>query len=376
MNVLNPGSLRVLATLLLVSGSLGACSSPPEVAASPEVAERVVPVEVVAAVSQEVTERVLVSGSLTPLRHVDLSPQTSGTVQVVKVQLGDRVRKGQLLARLDARLARAQVQQAEANLRSAKARALAAASQAARTERLAEEGASSGSQLDSAIVENESAIAGVESAAAALAIAKSTLTKTRVTAPWAGTLAAVHLEVGGLVSPGQPAFRLVDVDRLRVTAGVSSKVVQQLRVGQTARVYLTDGGVVGEAGAVARIGPEADARARTYPVEIEVPNEGNRLRAGMVARVEIEVGSRPDAVVIPELALVDGAAPHVFVVDETTARRRNVTPGERNGDDLEIREGLEVGERVVTLGRQHLSDTTQVQVYKLGESAKPESAGD
>jgi RND family efflux transporter MFP subunit len=335
----------------------------------------VVPVEVVAAVSQEVTERVVVSGSLTPLRHVDLSAQTSGTVQVVKVQLGDRVRKGQLLARLDARLARAQVQQAEANLRSAKARALAAGSQAARTERLAKEGASSGSQLDSAVVENESAIAGVEAAAASLAIAKSNLSKTRITAPWTGTLAAVHLEVGGSVAPGQPAFRLVDVDRLRVSAGVSSKVVQQLRLGQTARVYLTDGGVVGSAGAVARIGPEADPRARTYPVEIEVPNENNRLRAGMVARVEIEVGSRPNAIVIPELALVDGATPHVFVVNETTARKRNVVPGERNGDDLEIREGLQIGERVVTLGRQHLSDTTQVQVYTLGETPKPESAG-
>jgi multidrug efflux pump subunit AcrA (membrane-fusion protein) len=95
----------------------------------------------------------------------------------------------------------------------------------------------------------------------------------------------------------------------------------------------------------------------------------------MVGRVEIAVGSRPDAVVIPQTALTEGSDPHVFVVDGEVAHKRSVTLGQRQGDDIEILTGLRSGEQVVTLGRQHLADGAAVRTYKLeeGSSAEPEA---
>jgi membrane fusion protein (multidrug efflux system) len=359
--------------LALVGLVAVSCNGP--VADPEEAAPRVVPVEVVAARSQQVVDRVVASGSLGPLRGVDISAQTAGTVVSLKVQLGDPVRRGQLLARVDAQVARAQLQQAEANLRAARARASAAATQRDRTERLAEGGASSEVQLGVARVEHEAAAAGVESAAATVALTQDALRKTRVVAPWAGTIAAVHLEVGSLVGPGQPAFRLVDVSRLQLRAGVGAAAVQQLHPGQEAKVFVA--GDTGRAapGEVTHVGPEPDPRSHTYPVEIAVGGETGWLRPGMVGRVEIAVGSRPDAVVIPRAALTEGAEPHVFVVDGEVAHKRSVTVGQREGSFVEIEAGLRSGEQVVTLGRQHLADGTAVRTYTLGEgsTAEPEA---
>ena len=361
-----------LAALALLVG-LGSSCRPQ---APPAQEERLVSVEVVAASTRGMTETVVVSGVLMPRRQVDISAEGGGSVGAVRVELGETVRKGQLLARTDARVARAQVKQAKANLRAAKARESAAESQAARTERLVAEGASSDSQLKGAQVDREGAVAAVEAAEASLSLAKDALRKTRITSPWAGTVAAVHLEVGGLAVPGQPAFRLVDIDSLVVQAGVPSKVVRRMERGQRAHVVLIEGTEGNTTGRVARIGPEADPRSRTYPIEIEVPNKEGLLRAGMVARVDIEVAFRPEAVVIPELALVDGASPHVFVVEGETARMRTVVPGERDGDEVEIRNGLVAGESVVTLGRQHLAEETKVRLYTLGKPSEPPSSGD
>jgi RND family efflux transporter MFP subunit len=368
-----------LALLLLGVAGIGAalivaCGPADEEATEPT--QRVVQVEVATALSRAVVDRVVASGTLAPRRQVDLSTEAAGRVAKLKVELGSKVRKGQLLALLDGGVARAQVRQAEANLRAAQARAGAATSKAGRTERLAAEGATSKSQLDGVRVEHESSLAAVEAAEAALALARDALRKTRITAPWAGTVAAVHLEVGSLLVPGQPTFRLVDIAGLKLRAGVTSKVVRQLEPGQAARIFLTDDPSPGTAGRVVHIGPEADARSHTYPIEVEVDNADGTLRAGMIARVEIAVGSRPEAVVIPLIALASGPDAHVFVVEGDTAARRSVTPGQRSGDDVEIRRGLQAGERVVTLGRQHLADGSKVRLYVLGEGSASESAED
>jgi RND family efflux transporter MFP subunit len=167
----------------------------------------------------------------------------------------------------------------------------------------------------------------------------------------------------------------VDVSRLQLRAGVGAAAVQQLHPGQEAKVFV--GGDTGRSapGEVTHVGPEPDARSHTYPVEIEVDGETGWLRSGMVGRVEIAVGSRPDAVVIPQTALTEGSDPHVFVVDGEVAHKRSVTLGQRQGDDIEILTGLQSGEQVVTLGRQHLADGTAVRTYALeeGSSAEPEA---
>lgn len=365
-----PGAFLLLTGLALVG--LVAVSCPAPVADTEQASPRIVPVEVVAARSQQVVDRIVASGSLGPLRAVDISAETAGAVVSLKVQLGDSVRKGQLLARVDAQVARAQLQQAEANLRAARARATAAATHQDRTERLAEGGASSEVQLEGAKLEHEAAAAAAESAAANVALTQAALRKTRVVAPWAGIIAAVHLEVGSLVGPGQPAFRLVDVSRLQLRAGVSAAAVQKLQPGQAAEVFVAGDSGRSAPGEVTHIGPEPDARSHTYPVEIEVDGDTEWLRPGMVGRVEIAFGSRPDAVVIPQTALTEGTDPHVFVVEAEVAHKRSVTLGQRQGDDIEIQTGLRAGEQVVTLGRQHLADGTAVRIYTLGESSSTE----
>lgn len=371
-----PGGISPRAPLLLLALALvAACSPPPPEAAPPEA---VVPVEVVTATSTTVTDRVVVSGTIAANRQVDLAAEGTGRVIALKVRLGDEVRKGQLLARLDARVARAQLKQAEASLRAAQARLAGAASSSERAERLASEGATSTSQRDLARVELEAATAQVDGGKAAVALAKGVLANCRILAPWAGTIAAVHLEVGSLVAPGQPSFRLVDMNTVRAKAGVPASEVGRLAAEQAATLHI--GGLLPSSfdGQLTHVGPEADARTHTYPIEVEVPNDDGTLRAGMVARLEIAVEERISSVVIPDSALVLGDKPHVFVVEGETAQLRLVELGLRSGGQLEVLAGVREGESVVTLGRQHLSDGTRVRRYTMGESGEtaPTSSGD
>ena len=128
-------------------------------------------------------------------------------------------------------------------------------------------------------------------------------------------------------------------------------------------------------GHVARLGPSADVRTRTYPVKIKIDESKGLLRPGMMTRVEIVLEQRESAVLVPRTSVLGETENHLFVVSDGLASKRAVTTGLTVGNQIEIRSGLEPGELVVSLGQQKLQDGARVRIYDMPKlpGAEPDS---
>jgi len=343
----------------------------------PTAAARVVPVSTTIAVATSVDVPVQGTGTIGPWREVLLSSEGSGKVVELRARLGDSVRKGDVLARLDARIPQAQLDQARANLQGAESQLELAEAGFAQAEALLQESATSSSSHLNSRITLDGARAQVDAAAAAVVLAETALTHTRIRAPWDGTISAVQIEEGALIGPGAPAFRLVDTTRVKVSLGVPAAAIAWVAAGQPAHIVVP--GLGDDAlyeGQLAYVGPEPDLLTRTWPAQLEIPNVDGRMRAGQIARVEVVVGVRDDAVVVPDDSLSGDDEPVVFVLEGDVAHARRVVLGRTIGDLVEIRSGVRAGEEVVTLGRQHLSDGSRVRRYEMGadDQAGPAAA--
>jgi membrane fusion protein (multidrug efflux system) len=362
--------------LLLLLSLVVACAPPAPPAGEATPADRAIPVATELVREGTVADPVQVTGTVVPSREAMISAEGAGRVLAVEAGLGDDVARGAVLARLDATIAEAQLDQARANLRAGAARLDLARSGLARADELLAEGATSHSARFSSSIDVESAEAGVDAAKAGVTLAERAVSDARIRAPWAGTVAAVALDEGALIGPGTPAFKLVALDPLRVEAGVPARDVGLVQPGQIVRLTFPAEPGPPREGVVARVGPEADPRSRTFPVEIEVPNPDRTLRSGMVARAEIVVGERQGVTLVPEGAVVATDPPAVYAIADGRARRVEVQLGRAWQGFVEVSGGVAPGESVATLGRQHLSDGCRVTDYDLAPAAEEARAAD
>ncbi len=353
----------IVPVLLLCVGLVGCPTTARLGDATPE-EERSFTVAVEVAGAGTVADPVQVTGTLRPKRDVVVSSEGNGKVVEVLVALGDSVQRGDALARLDSVVQRAQLDQARAGLREAKAMFALGEAGLKREEALAASGATTDQQHFRSGVEFERAQAGVDSAKARVVLAERAVADAVIRAPFPGTIASRHIELGALVGPGTPAFRLVDLTRAVVSVGIPAREITRVRTGQAVAIQVPAVDLDLEGGLVTHVGPEPDPRTRAYPAEIEVANADGVLRSGMVARVDIIVGER-GAVLVPEEAVVDDEPPHVFVIEDGRARRSDVALGRLVNGFYEARGGVEAGDHVATLGKQHLSDGVKVDPYDL-----------
>ena len=208
---------------------------------------------------------------------------------------------------------------------------------------------------------------GARESAAAADLAKKRLADTRLTAPISGIIARRAIEVGAMVSPGQPVYTIVALDPMRVRVGVPEGDIGRITEGvaATVRIPALD---TSFAGRVSLIGVAADPTTRSYTVEISVPNPARRLRAGMVAEATITTKATRSAIVVPATAVLhDGTVngtTAVYVLDRDGARAhaRRVTTGAARGDSLEITSGLVANDRVIVAGQQRLRDGALVKL--------------
>ncbi|HEX6199019.1 MAG TPA: efflux RND transporter periplasmic adaptor subunit, partial [Thermoanaerobaculia bacterium] len=203
-------------------------------------------------------------------------------------------------------------------------------------------------------------------AEARLASARLRLQKSRVAAPWAGTVAARRVEVGDYVAPGQAMFELVDARRLKVRAPVPATDVPFVAVGEPVEIEVSS--LPGERfeGRVARLAAELDPGARTLDLEAELDNTDGRLKPGMLARLRIPRQVLTDALLVPLDAVVDLEETRaVYVVAggaELRAERREVTLGPTLGERVVIESGLAPGDRVIVEGQSRVAPGQRVEV--------------
>lgn len=375
------------------------------------------PVEVVAVplVALDVPVTVRGFGSLAPLRTARIASEIGGTLERVHAGWRDGawVEEGVELCAVDtreldaerARLAAlerqavAELESARAALRLAEAsRALAGEVLAAREREeqrwrgLLEAGHGEEARVDGALTARIAAAQGVADAeaatstaraavataeargaevAAGLSLVETRLAKAVVRAPFAGRLVGAAPAVGHHVVLGAPLVELVDTSVLRLVLHVPEDEVLGVRVGQPAQVELFDGRGTRLAAEVAAVGARADARTRSVPVEVDLPNARGAapaavLPAGLFAAAEVQVEELRGALVIDRAHVVwRGGVPLAFVLrdgpDGQLAEARPLTLGRALDERHEVRAGLRAGERLITSSLRFLGDGSAVR---------------
>jgi RND family efflux transporter MFP subunit len=287
-------------------------------------------------------------------------------VAALHANVGDQVRKGQLLATLSALALQAEVAQFRASLVEAEAAAAEAANNAQRARTLEGTGALSTSQINQYLTAEKTARARVEAARAVLQAQQVRLGQSNVYAPDSGIISSRTATVGAVVNPGTELYRLIRQGRLEWRAEVTSAELGRLTPGTTALVTAASGARL--AGRVRMIGPTVDPHNRTALVYVDVkPLPGMaasaRARAGMFARGEFDLGAVP-ALTVPQAAVVvrDGFSYVYRVNPDNKVAQVKVQTGRRDGDRVEIVQGLAPDASVVATGAGFLNDGDLVRV--------------
>ena len=322
-------------------------------------AVQAVPVEV--AVTRRAEMAAIYSGTapLEAERKAFVMPKVRGEIRAVLADEGQRVREGQILARLDGDQLRLEVALAEATMRKLER-------DYARNVELQEKGLISATAIDNLKYELEAAKATWE-------LARLQLSYTDIRSPIAGTVTQrldivkvgnTVTPVGGVIeSADSSLFVVEDLDTLILRVNVPERELAKLSVGQTAELRFDAVPGRSFSGKIALISPYINAQTATFPVRIRVTDTGSLLRPGMFARVAIVYERKPDALQIPRTALLDGdGPPKVFVVRDGKAAERSVQLGLTNGAWIEVVTGLEDGEQVVVVGQGAVKPGAEVRV--------------
>lgn len=283
--------------------------------------------------------------------RVRLTAEIPGRIEAVPFREGQRVAKGQVIARINARLASAQVDQSKAG-------AELAAATLARTEALHKRQLASGQDL-------EIARAQFAQANAALEIAQANLDKAVIRAPVSGQATRVLAKVGEMAAPGVPLMEVVNLRRVKVEANVPEGDIALLQ--NKSRVSVSFEAYPGRAfeGFVSEIGLVANTTTRTFPLEITLDNQSNMLRPGMLARVTLVRQRFDDVVVVPRDAVLDEVdGKSAYVLDGQKARLSRVVLGPARGAYAVVREGLQPGQQLIVLGHRQVVDGQRVEVTK------------
>lgn len=301
------------------------------------------------------------NGNLSAWQEASVGAEVSGLrLATVNANVGDRVRKGQVLATFVTATAEAEslqgkaaVMQAEANFENAKA-------DADRARSIQDTGALSKSQIAQYLTAEKVGKAQWEAAKAAYSASQVRLGNTSVKAPDDGVISARSATVGGVVGAGQELFRLVRQGRMEWRAEVTPSEVGRLKVGQKVQVTLATGTEL--AGQVRAISPTADLQTRNINVYVDLPRH-NDLTAGTFAKGRFALGESA-ALTVPATALVvrDGHN-YVFVIGtDQKASQRKVLTGRRVGERVELLEGLKADEAVAVKGAGFLNEGDLVKV--------------
>ena len=278
----------------------------------------------------------------------------------VKVNVGDKVVKGQLLASFATEQVNAEVAQALAGLAEAQANALDAAGNADRARTLQASGALSELQINQYTTADKTAKARLEAAKAMLSVQQVRLIQTGVLAPDGGVISSRSATLGAVVGSGTELFKMIRGGRLEWRAEVTSAELVGIRPGTTASVTAASGVVV--VGKVRMIAPTVDSVTRNALVYVDLPANAN-IKAGMYARGEFELGSSR-VLSLPQQALVlrDGFTYAMRLDSRNKVSQIKLQTGRRAGDAVEIVMGAKDGDQFVASGAAFLADGDTVKV--------------
>lgn len=294
------------------------------------------------------------NGNFIPKQELNFLSENAGRVTAIYVDEGDRVSKGQVLARVDAEIINTDRETAEANYQNA-------IKDEARYQSSFQTGGVTQQQLDQAKLNSRNAKLRLQAS-------QRKLSDANIKSPINGIVNKRYIEVGAFVNTqGTQLFELVDVSKLKLKVNVNESQVANLKVGDQIEIKSSVFPTDKFSGKVTFIAAKADATLN-FPIEIEVDNSHkNTLKAGMYGTAIFKFPKQAPSILIPRTSFVGSVSSNqVFVLDKSnnTAKTRTVVAGRILGDNVEILDGLKEGETVITSGQINLTEGTAVSIVK------------
>ncbi|QOX80426.1 efflux RND transporter periplasmic adaptor subunit [Trichlorobacter lovleyi] len=374
---MNRSYSAVLSLLTAVGLVLGGCSDTKHGVQAPPPA--VSGLTVTAVKVSDLPETLDVVGTVRARTSALVSARISGTVSVLHVREGDRVRKGQVLGQLDSKENLAQatgavaaIDEAKRGLEEAQARQKLADNTFGRFKKLYDEQALTRQEFDTRQTERELAHQAVARAEARLRqtqeasrAAGAMADYTKIVAPISGVIVAKQADLGTTVFPGQPLMTIDDEGSYQLELSIPESQVRAVHAGTSVQV-LIDATGSSFSTRVTEVVPTSDPASRTYIAKVAVPQKG--VRSGMFGRGSIALGSSVKGVRIPRIAVFErGALTAVWSVGaDEVIRMRLVKTGRIVGDTIEILSGLADGDRIVTAGMEKAVDGARLQTVTGG----------
>jgi membrane fusion protein, multidrug efflux system len=350
----------VLTAAVALTGCGGARSSAPEdSSAAGALGPR--KVRTAPAVLRDFQPTLLATGTLVPRRRADVRALVDGRLDSVPVDIGTRVRQGQLLFEVRTVDYRIALQQAEANLARAEATVRDREREMARMEGLLGEGSATQQMRDQAETALAEAGAFLKQAAAARDMARQALEDATTASPYDGVVTARYLQRGEFVGRGDPVVEIMDLSTLDAEMEIPERYAGELAVGIPAELTVRSLRQPVE-GKVTAVNPKVDVLTRTFRIKVGVDNRDGRLQAGLFVSAGFRLAVQTAQVAVPAEALIrDEGRTTVWVVEAGVARQRRVTEGANLNGFVQILDGVREGETVIVSGMGGLVEGAEVE---------------
>lgn len=360
-----------IALLAAISFVLAACSEDAE-----EAKPVVRPVKVVEIADAGQSRQMSYSGIVRARTEMNLGFRVNGKITERLVNVGDRVKPGDPLARIDATDYELSVKSAAANLEAAERQVETTALVRARAEQLFARKVASKAQLDQATLGHNQAVATRDAASSALSQAKNQVTYTQLVADRGGIVAAISADVGQVVGSGTPVATVAVDGEKEVLIAVPEVDVANFKPGMAVKAgFWSDQGLMLD-GKVREVAGSAEQPSRTFAVRVSLPNDP-RVLLGMTATILASADNAERRISVPLSALAqkDGGTT-VWVVDRDsqTVTSRTITVADFTGEGVRVIDGLQRGDLVVAAGTQFMAENLKVAIS--GDVARQSAAAD
>ncbi|HOJ34098.1 MAG TPA: efflux RND transporter periplasmic adaptor subunit [Candidatus Hydrogenedentes bacterium] len=330
----------------LVSGKTSQAKTVPEIP--------VPTVECLRIKSSTLEDKLTITGTVAAWKTATLSAEVGGKIEARPINEGDRVKQGQELFRINTQTLQARLAQAQAQARLAN-------QEYERAQRLTSKGVSAERDLDNALAAKDVAEAEVRTV-------QIQLEKSVLKAPFEGIIDKCFREENEFVEVGTPLARIIQTDKLKVEVSIPERDISSFKVGGQA--YVRCDAFSGESfkGIIHRISTSAEASTRTFLTEIEVDNPDQKLKPGMIARVDLVRAVYPDSILVPIFStfLLDEQR-FVAVVEENKAKIRPITTGIVQGGTVQVLSGLSENDLLIVKGQFDVRDGESVNVREASQ---------
>lgn len=362
----------LFSSLVLLAFVAAGCSQEAD-----ENAAKRVPVKIYTVKAESISEFIRATGSVTADEDVILFAKTSERVEKINIRPGEAVAKDQVLVEQRNELLKKGLEIAGAALKTAEAQLKLAAADFERMTKLYAEKAISPQQFEQAKTLKETADQGLQQARSMYEQSKEQYDYSLVKAPFDGVVAAVYVERNQTVAAGQPVVQIVSASRMKAKIHLTGSDILQVKIGQKVRIQFPTIPGKEYVGRVDKINTAIDQMSKALEVEIGFISADKRITSGMFGEFFIETQLSQNRLVIPETALIPQTEIRInretglqntvkrfflFVIQNSTAKMKEVGTGIANNGQIEITDGLALGDSVVIVGQNIVKDGQRVNV--------------